>query len=107
MQKRMWCVMSVSEGRVTKYATNAFLSGGSQLVIKPDLCSVRAVGGRLGAKEVQQCTGVRGQRSWNPQRREEQQQPREKWCDRVWEDFQATGGPQETPQETQVPSREN
>ena len=47
---------------------------------KLDLCSVRAVGGGLGAEEVWQCTGVGGQRTWNPQRSEEQQQPREKWC---------------------------
>ena len=32
----------------------------------------------LGAKEVWQCAGVGGQRSWNLQCREEQQQPREK-----------------------------
>ena len=31
---------------------------------KPDLCSVRAVGGGLGAEEVWQCTGVGGQRVW-------------------------------------------
>ena len=40
---------------------------------------MRVEGGGLGAEEVWQCTGVGGQRIWNPQRREEQQQPREKW----------------------------
>ena len=65
---------------------------------KLDLCSVRAVGGGLGAEEVWQCTGVGGQRSWNPQRREEQQHPGEKWC----VVSVGAGGPQET----QVHSRE-
>ena len=44
------------------------------------LCSVRVMGGGLGAEEVWQCIGVGGQRSHQTVEEEQQQLPRDRWC---------------------------